>query len=259
MKKSIYTFIALMFTVSLSMAQTTAMPYTGTDCNGNAVDIFADLDAGKAVILHFYMPNCGACPPVAQKIQAMANKINATNPGKVVGYAFPYQNSTNCTYSSSWVSSNNLSALYTAMTGGAQGVAYYGGFGMPTVVLLGGTDHRIMFSTLSFSSADTTLMRDSINNLTTGIYELPKSVNSFTVFPNPAHANINIKVDLKENTDCMIDIADINGKQVEVITNSTQVGVLNTTFNTSKLANGNYLVRLSANGKTVTQKITVSH
>ncbi len=67
MKKSIFLFITLMFVLTISKAQTTAMQVTRTDCNGNNIDIFADLDAGKVIILHFFMPNCGACPPVAKK------------------------------------------------------------------------------------------------------------------------------------------------------------------------------------------------
>ncbi|MEO5572814.1 MAG: T9SS type A sorting domain-containing protein [Bacteroidia bacterium] len=262
MKKTICTSIALMFVLTISKAQTTAMPFNGLDCNGNSVDLFADLDAGKAVILHFYMPSCGSCPPPAQKIQAMANKIDATYPGMVKGYAFPFQNTTTCSYSSSWVSTNNLSALYAPMDSGAAQVAHYGGFGMPTVVLLGGTDHRVMFSTLSFSTSDTTVMRDSILALlnTTGIADLPNSVSAFNIYPNPASGVIAITIELKESAHLLIEITDITGKQVAVITDEKQSpGLLIKQFNTLLLSNGNYLVRLSVNGKTTTQKLTVAH
>ncbi len=113
--KNVYSMLMaalLLITINNAKAQTSAMQFAGVDCNGNAVDLFADLNAGKAVILHFYMPNCGSCPPPAQKIQAMANKINATHPGMVKGYAFPFQNSTTCTYSSSWVTLNRIFLHY---------------------------------------------------------------------------------------------------------------------------------------------------
>ncbi len=90
--------LALMFVITISKAQT-PMQFSGVDCNGASVDMFADLDAGKAVILFFYMPNCGSCPPPAKKIQAMTNNINVMHPDMVKGYAFPFQNSTTCTYS----------------------------------------------------------------------------------------------------------------------------------------------------------------
>ena len=84
--------------ITVAKAQS-AMQIQGLDCYGNAVDMFADLDAGKAVILHFYMPDCGSCPPPAKKIQTMADDIMATYPGMIKAYAFPFQNSTTCEYS----------------------------------------------------------------------------------------------------------------------------------------------------------------
>lgn len=261
MTKSFLLSIALMFVITISKAQT-AMQFSGVDCNSNPVDLFADLDAGKAVILHFYMPSCGSCPPPAQKIQAMANKINAMYPGMVKGYAFPFQNSTTCTYSSSWVSSNSLSTLYAPMDSGATQVAYYGGFGMPTVVLLGGTDHRVMFSTQSFSTSDTTIMRDSILNLlngSTGIEGLTNTVSSFSMFPNPATDNVSINLDLKETSNLLISVTDITGKQVTIISEEKQNGNVTKQFSTALLPNGNYFIRVQVNGNTTTQKLTINH
>ncbi len=260
MKKSIYLSIALMFVLTISKAQT-AMQLTGQDCNGVSHDLFADLDAGKAVILHFFMPNCGACPPPAQKIQAMANHILATHPGTITAYAMPFNNTTTCAYTSTWTSSNNLS-LYMPYDSGAVHVANYGGFGMPTVVLLGGSDHRVMFSTLSFSTSDTTIMRDSIMALlgiTSSVTELPTAVSSFEIYPNPSSENVSITVSLNETAKLTIDVTDITGKQIAVIANENETGLVTKHFNTAELSNGIYLVRLTANGKTATQKLTVAH
>lgn len=263
MKNSILLSIALMFVITISKAQT-VMQLTGNDCNGNAHDLYADLDAGKAVLLHFFMPSCGACPPPAQKIQAMANHINAMHPGMVTAYAMPFNNTTTCAYTSTWCSSNGLS-LYMPYDSGATQVANYGGFGMPTVVLLGGAgsgNHRIMFSTLSFSTSDTTIMRDSIMALlmsSTGIADLPNGVNSFSVYPNPASDNISINLELKETSNLLIDVTDITGKQVAIISDEKQNGIITKQFNTATLPNGNYFVRINANGKTATQKLTVTH
>ena len=262
MTKSILTTIALMFVITISKAQTTGMQFSGKDCNGNSVDLFADLDAGKVVILHFFMPSCGSCPPPAQKIQAMANNINKMHPGKVKGYAFPFQNSTTCSYAASWVSSNNLGTLYTAMDSGAAQVAHYGGFGMPTVVVLGGTDHKVLYSTLSFSTSDTTEMRNKILAQitgTTGISDLPSSVNAFSIFPNPATDNVSINLDLKEGSNICIDIIDISGKQVAIISDEKSNGIVTKQFSTLSLPSGNYYVRLKVNGKTATQSLIVNH
>lgn len=165
MKKSIFLIIALMFTMMISKAQT-VMQINGADCNGMNHDLYADLDSGKAVIVFFWMPSCGSCPPPAQKIQKMANNVMATYPNKVTAYAMPFNNSTSCATSASWTSTNSL-PLFMPYDSGATQVANYGGFGMPTVVLLGGKapNRRVMFSTLSFATSDTTIMRDSIINI----------------------------------------------------------------------------------------------
>ena len=260
MTKSILLSIALMFVITISKAQT-AMPLNGMDCNGVSHDLIADLDAGKAVILHFFMPNCGSCPPPAKKIQAMANNILAKNPGKITAYAMPFDNGTTCTYAASWVSSNGLS-LYAPYSKGAEQVANYGGFGMPTIVLLGGKDHKVLFSTLSFSTTDTTIMRDKILALLsgkTGVNEVPNIVSSFNVFPNPANENISINIDLKQTANIMLDLIDITGKQVALLMNENQNGIVSKQFNTEHLQNGIYLVRLQVNGKIETQKISISH
>ena len=263
MKKSIILSIALMFVFTISKAQTTAMQFSGLDCNGSSVNLFSDLDAGKYVILHFYMPSCGSCPPPAQKIRTMANNINASHPGKVKGYAFPYQNSTTCTYSSSWVSSNGLAPFYAPMDSGASQVAHYGGFGMPTVVVLGGLNHRVMFSTLSFSASDTTAMRDSILNMlngTAGIARLQNTPSVFNVYPNPAADLVSISTELKETANLLIDVTDIAGKQVAIISDEKQTsGMLTKQFNTAVLPNGIYFVRVNINGTTTTQRLAVAH
>lgn len=238
------------------------MQFNGLDCNNNSVDLFADLDAGKAVVLFFYMPSCGTCPPPAQKIQAMTNKINSMYPGMVKGYAFPYQNSTTCSYSSSWVSSNNLGMLYTPMDSGAAHVANYGGFGMPTIVLLGGSgnNRRVMFSTLNFKTTDTTVMRDSIYSLiTAGIQNLPDLSKRFLVFPNPASESFSLEFQLKEPSDIQIEIIDLLGKKVLTLQEEGLNGKTIKQIQTSALPNGNYFVRLKTDYSTLTQKITIHH
>jgi len=261
MKKSILISIALMFVMSISKAQT-PMQLSGNDCNGNPHDLFADLDAGKAVVIFFFMPSCGSCPPPAQKAQAMANNVMLNYPGMVTGYAMPFNNTTTCAATSSWVTTSGV-PFYAPYSTGATQVANYGGFGMPTVVLLGGAapNRRVMFSTQSFATSDTTIMRDSILALfnATSIDDLPIGVNAFSVFPNPASENISINIDLKGTSNLLIDITDITGKQVAIISDEIQNGIITKQFNTTALPNGNYFIRIHVNGKTAIQKLILKH
>jgi len=239
----------------------TAMQLNGPDCNGNNHDLFADLDAGKAVLLHFFMDNCNSCIPPAQKTQAMANKIMSFHPGMITGYALPYTNSTTCTSTASWVSSNGLS-LYMPYDSGATQVAHYGGFGMPTLVLLGGLNHRVMFSTQSFSASDTTIMRDSILALfndAAGYTELTEQVQNFKVFPNPTSDIININLDLKTISKLTLEIIDLNGKRVAFISETKQKGLISKQFDVTNIPTGNYFIKAMIDGKTSSKPLTINH
>ena len=267
MKKIISNVVILtlcLFVSNVTMAQYSAMDFNKMDCDGNSMHhLFADLDSGKAVLLHFFMPNCGTCPPPAKALKNMADGVNAMHPGMVKGYAFPFNNTTTCSYASTWVSSNSLAPFYSPMDSGAMAVANYGGFGMPTVVLLGGMDHRVMYASQSFSTSDTTTIRDSILSLmmsTTGVSDLPKNVSMFHVFPNPVAANVNIDMMLTESVSVSMDIADVTGNQVAVVMSAQNTtGHIAKPFDTQHLPNGLYIVRANVNGKVISQKMTVAH
>jgi hypothetical protein len=95
--------------------------------------------------------------------------------------------------------------------------------------------------------------------MSAGIGDLPSAVTKFNVYPNPATDNISINLDLKETAILLIDVTDINGKQVVIISNEKQTGIVTKQYNTAALPSGNYFVRLQVNGKTATQKLTVNH
>ncbi len=242
-------------------AQTTAIDFNKKDCAGNTHNLFADLDAGNAVLIHFYMPSCGSCPPPAQKIQAMANNLMKSFPGKIKGYAIPYNNTTPCSYSATWVTSNGLS-LYTAMDSGASQVAYYGGFGMPTVVLLGGTDHKVLFSTQSFSTSDTTIMRDKILALfgASGINTLSPSFSNVKLYPNPATDQIQLELNLERQVNLKVEMVNIVGEVVASVFDHTAAGgFFKTEINTAALSKGVYMMRVNCDGLVKSYKFTVTY
>lgn len=134
---------------------------------------------------------------------------------------------------------------------------------MPTVVVLGGSgaNRRAMFASFNFSTSDTIAMRDSILSLfnTTGINSLPGFVSSFTVSPNPASDHVSIKMDLKEAAHLLIELTDITGKSIAIVSDEKHNGQVERQFNTESLPNGNYFVRIRVNGKSATQRLTVAH
>lgn len=240
-------------------AQTTAMNFTGMDCNSNPVNLFNDLDGGNAVVLFFYMPNCGTCPPPAQKIQTMANNINASHPGLVKGFAFPFQNSTTCASVQSWVTTNNLS-LFAPMDSGATQVAYYGGFGMPTVVLLGGMNRDVLFVTQNFTTSDTTVMRDLILGLMANTNELETDGLKFKISPNPSADFLTLNFTAPMNSELFVELVDLNGKLIFATSKEmTNEGENTKEINISSIENGNYFLNVHLNEKVQAQKVIISH
>lgn len=256
MKKLKLLFTALFLGTMTVSAQSTAMDFEGVDCNGNYVHLFSDLEAGKAVVLFYYMPNCGSCPPPAQAIQQMAQNINATHPDLVKGYAYPFQNSTTCSYSASWVLNNNLE-FYAPMDSGATQVAYYGGFGMPTVVLLGGDNHDVLWVTQDFNNADTTTMRNLVLSTFTASAAENK-LPEITVYPNPSADVLHIGFEHTGNQTVSVRISDLSGKTVIDSGQLTSAPGWNThEIDVTVLRNGNYLLHMSSDGRETVKSITI--
>jgi hypothetical protein len=92
-----------------------------------------------------------------------------------------------------------------------------------------------------------------------GVADVAGIVNVFSMFPNPANDHIYIQIDLNEPSNLLIDIADISGKQLTIIAQEKQTGKYEKQFNTQSLPNGNYFVRVFANGKMTTQKLAINH
>jgi hypothetical protein len=172
------------------------------------------------------------------------------------------KNVTTCSYTQSWVTTNGLS-LYTPMDSGATQVAYYGGFGMPTVVLLGGSDHRVLFSTLSFATSDTSIMRDSIlavmNRMSTGISNEHDVVKNISIYPNPANDHIAVNLSLNSLAPITLSLIDMSGKKVFESSESNHNGKLQRDINCAALSNGAYLLRISCDGQQSERMIQVSH
>lgn len=258
---TIATFFVSAIAINSRAQSSTALDFSGQDCNGVNRHLFADLDSGKAVILFFFMPSCGACPPPAKAVQTMANRLIKKYPGMIKAYVYPYNNATTCTTVKSWMTSSGVS-LYIPMDSGATQVANYGGFGMPTVALVGGKNHRRIFSTAAFSYSDTGIMRDSIINFVTGGSAGVKNmaVNNVSLYPNPAANTINVSAHIEQNANVTIDILDMTGKQIMMISSSTEkAGEISKSFNIANIPNGSYMVRICANGNTVVQHLNILH
>ena len=265
MKNKILSFFAagiLTISASFSSAQTTAMNFNRNDCNGVNHNLFNELDAGNAVILEFFMNSCSSCITAGQTLENMKATLLAQYPGKIKSYAIGYTNSYNCTLINNWVNTNGFTS--TPMDSGAMQVAYYGGFGMPTIVILGGgTAHSVLGNPyVGFADSDTTAMAQDIRNFLNsfvGVNEVAPFITDMKVFPSPATDFVTASLSINQATSVSINIIDLAGKIcAKVLSNEKmQAGLVTKKINTAHLAEGSYFLQITENGKTVSRKFTI--
>jgi len=241
-------------------AQTTAMDFNVADCNGNQQHLFTDLDAGQAVIIEFFMTSCGSCVVAGDALEAMKTDLLAEFPGMVKSYSFGYNNSYSCVTVNNWVTTNGYSSIPS--DSGAAQVAYYGGFGMPTIVIVAGSSHSILGNPyIGFSISDTTQMAGDIRTFfnTAGI-ESPSKTVDLSLYPNPANTDFRLDFTLLQESDVMIQLVDMTGRVIQTLpTEKIAPGYVTRTINTSTITTGNYLLRLSVNGTVEHHNLTITH
>ena len=84
------------------------------------------------------------------------------------------------------------------------------------------------------------------------------TMNGFTIYPNPATDIINIALTInKISNKVSYEIVDINGKSI-AISSKSNIKSDNISFNTSKLSNGTYFVKIATESGKTQLKFTVS-
>lgn len=242
----------LSFFIATVDAQTTAMDFTMNDCNGNMHNLYSELDQNRVVILEFFMLNCSPCIAAAHQIDPLYQQLNSTYNNHLSYYTFGYDDTYLCADISNWVSVNGFSAI--PFDSGAYQVAYYGGFGMPTIVVVGGAGHDVIYNSVGYTSGDTSLIHTAIQNYfaahPVGVDENFVESN-FSLFPNPAAEKV---VSSCFDSQSEIDIYNVFGKLIQ-----QNIPSANHTIDVSNIPNGIYFIHVASNTNQIIQKLIVNH
>jgi hypothetical protein len=168
-----------------AMAQTTGLDFTANDCAGVSHQLFADLDAGNAVIIDLVMMNCQPCVTASHAITD--NVIpNVSDPLRVKFYSIGYTNSITCTQMNNWRNTNAFT--HEVFAGMSAQTTYYGGMGMPTIIVLGGgSGHTVYYNELGYATADDQDLIDAINDALAGATSVSEApLGEVSIHPNPA-------------------------------------------------------------------------
>jgi hypothetical protein len=228
------------------LAQTVAMDFTKDDCDGNSHTLFSDLDNGTVVIMEYIM-GCTPCCTAAKNLQTIFADYETSHPGKVKCYLIADANQS-CSYLSTWESSQKIA--WPSFTGGSDEVKYYGGSGMPTIVIAAGKDHKIYYKKLGSITTELTKIRTAIDNAiaetSAASVKEDVSVKTFSLYPNPAKDVLNVNL-VASQPNALLKIYDESGKEAMFVALGSSAA---TQIDVSSLSSGIYHITL-ASGSTV--------
>ena len=108
MKKLLLVLFTIV-TTNLSFSQTTALDFTVMACdNSGPHHLFSDLNAGKVVIIEYFMTNCSPCISAGQTLESMKSDLLSQYPGKIKSYAFGFSDTYSCSTILNWCSTNRI-------------------------------------------------------------------------------------------------------------------------------------------------------
>ncbi len=253
--KKLIAGIALLFSLlntQFTQAQSTALDFDMTDCKGNRQHLYGLLDSGYTVVLEYVMiPNCAPCITAGKGLKSVLESFQQSNPGKVKLIQIGYSDFYECTNLLNWQSTNGFP--YPIREKGSAEVEYYGGMGMPTIVVAGPKDRAVYYVKQGYSPSENAKITIAINNSISGVSSISEwKALQIKLYPNPASENLTL-FNLPEAA--TLRIMDISGKTLlekEVQAGDVQLDI-------SAFAKGMYIVSLDLkSGKHLQQPVILN-
>ncbi|MEI6575922.1 MAG: T9SS type A sorting domain-containing protein [Bacteroidota bacterium] len=228
------------------LSQTVAMDFNQADCSGTNHNLFSDLDNGKVAVIDFVEMNCSSCVVATNGIKTLLPPFDVSNPGRVELFSFGYDDTYSCQTMTTW--KNTYGYTHPVFSGGGAQTNYYGGMGMPTIVVVGGPEHTVLYKSLGYSSTDKPAITAAITAglaLWSGINEI-MAENGIHVYPTLFGNQVNVHFDKAFSAD--LQIYDMLGK---LVMSESKVNTDKYTFNTSGLQKGVYALKIMKQGTAV--------
>ena len=146
-----------------SKAQEFAADFTQTDCKGVEHHFYSELDEGKVIILDFVMLGCSPCFWATRELDTIIASYADSHPGRLAIYSFSYDSSFTCEQMYAWRAEGGFTDV-VLFTRGNELVSYYGGIGMPTIVVTGSSLHKVFYNGFGYDPSDNPLIISAIDN-----------------------------------------------------------------------------------------------
>ncbi|MBC8173383.1 MAG: T9SS type A sorting domain-containing protein [Chitinophagales bacterium] len=262
MKKCIPLITCLCCSLMLSaQSPEFAENWTKADCDDVEHTLFDELDAGKCVILEFAMlPICASCINAAHNIEPIVAENNALYDNRVYYYTIGYDDSYTCDDLTDWKEDNELNPT-AQFSKGAGMLAYYGSFGMPTIVIAGRETHEVFYYRQGFFMSELDEIDAAIKealNVEAPVHITKNEVeNNINIYPNPASENFQIEL----NTQCgnvSAELYDLAGNSIAKVYNGPAAGNTSVSFDTKNITSGMYVLKINCDGYVMNEKVIVS-
>lgn len=241
---------------------TTAYDFNMNDCNGKMHHLFGELDSGNVVIMEFFMLSCSPCIVAGHSLDAMVTPLKKKYGEKVRFYQIGFTKSYTCTQIQNWVNTNGFANSVPFDSGDVQ-VAYYGGMGMPTIAVVGGEKHDVLFTSMDFKpNTDTATISAAIHTFfnPSGIHSNASLTSSVSIYPNPTSGSLILSMNVEKSGTLSLFLSDVEGRKViDLPLETIKAGAWNKTLALPPLKDGIYFLNGFIDGNSFTKKITIQN
>jgi hypothetical protein len=254
MKKQLLLLVAMF--VGITSFSQTAPDFTATDCNGNTHHLYAELNAGKVIVLNWVMP-CSSCISASLTAYNIVQSMGSSN---VVYYLIDDAANTSCTSLSSWANSSGIGLNRSTFSTASIVESNYGGVGMPHIAVVGTSNHTFYFNALNTAANNATGIQNAINAAlaATGINEPLSTPYQLNVVNSNSTKSVKVSYSLKETNDIKLEIVNYAGQVInQKVLGKQTAGDYSTEFDSGAFAGGIYFVRFTAGIRSETVRFVV--
>lgn len=122
--------------------------------SGREYDLYNQLDSGFVIVHEYVMMSCRPCITAGKGLEKIVNSMRKLHPGRVKYFQTVYEDETDAATMKKWVKENGFTPDAVFLKG-ADEIKFYGGMGMPTILVLGGGKrHKGYYKRLGYSPRD---------------------------------------------------------------------------------------------------------
>lgn len=119
--------------------------------SGREIDLYNQLDSGFVVVQEYVMMDCRPCITAGKGLSNVVSSMKKLHPGRIRYFITVYDDETGEKKLKQWIKENGFAPDGVFLKGSKE-VEYYGGMGMPTILVLGGgMRHKGYYKRLGYS------------------------------------------------------------------------------------------------------------